>query len=158
MDREILISVHEAGHALVGAALGIRIKEVCMDPPLCTSLHPPGAPEDLDQALAWAACDLAGSVAESMFAGPPPEGTFRQDLADAAAVIRIVCDPVRHATRCQRMINRASDLAVRTVQRYQPVIDELAVALQLHRKLPGAVVQSYLRRGDQLRREAAEST
>jgi hypothetical protein len=157
MRRQSRIAVchHEAGHAIVADALGIRVRQVSMRAIRNTGgsclLQPANQQRGLSTpggALRWCAALAAGPVATRVYhtrtREPLDEESFAvQKNGDVAQMMRIIIA----TSRREDWITVAYMTAERMILAHWPAVTRLALRLyQDHRDLSGSELDAYMRR------------
>jgi hypothetical protein len=146
---------HEAGHAVVAHALGIRVRQISMRAVRNTGGSCTVLPANRQQGLAtpagalrWCAVLAAGPVASCIYLGRArkafnEESFIVQKSGDVAQMMRIIIA----TSRREDWIKASYMTAERLVVAHWPAIARLAWRLyQDHRDLSGRELDSYLRR------------
>jgi hypothetical protein len=150
----IAVCHHEAGHAIVADALGIRIRQVSMRAIRNTTgsclLAPANQQRGLSTpggALRWCAALAAGTVATRLYHARArkllnEESFVVQKNGDVAEMMRIIIA----TSRREDWIDAAYLTAERLVIAHWPAVARLALRLyQDHRDLSGKELSAYLR-------------
>jgi Peptidase family M41 len=138
------LAYHEAGHAVIGYALGLEIEQITIIPNE-TSLgqcryrdwETSGPADDLDSHLRLI---LAGAVAEEIAMGAPSRGSDERRALDLA-LLRSDSE----AEAAER-VDAARSRIARFLEEHWPVVKALAVALRRDRELDGPEAMGALRR------------
>lgn len=137
------LAYHEAGHAVIGSALGLQIERMTIVPSEGSlgqcRYHgwDEEAAEDLDTALLVI---LAGAVAEEIVMGAPSRGADER-RALALALSRGISE----AEASERILG-ARRLVARFLEDHWPIVKALAVVLRKERALDGAQANAVIAR------------
>jgi hypothetical protein len=130
IDRDTVISVHEAGHAIVARALALR----CGGASVVDGRGSAQYEDEVDGSLAVIVAHLAGAAAESVLIGRIADGLRGDQQAIAAA-----CDA---RGMSQDALDRLWHTACALVRAHEVDIRCVAVELQRRRSLTGAEIDA----------------